>query len=131
MTLYDGATTRPTHYYAYGKTLDNPTDHWYDFTFDGETGAVIGSDRITLHFVDGKRGDEDPSPNSIMHAGAQVVLGPPIPSSVQSDAGGCSITTHKSSQALRGGDWLLVSLFLVMLGLMHRRIHGDQNATGD
>ena len=46
-------------YYKYGPTPDNPTDHWYDFSYDGETGAQILSDHVVLHFVDGKRGDHD------------------------------------------------------------------------
>ena len=46
-------------YYKYGPTPDNPTDHWYEFLYDGETGAEIDGNTITLHFVDGKRGDDD------------------------------------------------------------------------
>ena|GEM_PF-2464289 len=46
-------------YWKYGRTLDNPTPHWYEFLYDGTTGAEILSDRIILHFVDGLRGDND------------------------------------------------------------------------
>src|SRR3990167_7126230 len=76
VTLYDGATNRPTRYYAYGKTPDDPSPHWYDLTFDGETGAEIKSDRVILHFADGKRGDDDldPANGSITHAGGQAVV---------------------------------------------------------
>jgi MYXO-CTERM domain-containing protein len=120
VTLYDGATNRPTRYYAYGKTLDNQTDHWYDFTFDGVTGAEIKNDRIILHFVDGERGDDDLDPNndSISHTGAQAVVTTSSTQSAQS--GGCSIATTPSKTP-RGGDWIIVSLFLGMLALVRRR----------
>ncbi|GAB4512143.1 MAG: hypothetical protein Tsb0026_15830 [Sulfuricaulis sp.] len=119
LTVYDGAATRPTHYYAYGPTSGNPAPHWYDFAFDGETGAEIKNDRILLHFVDGKRGDDDRTENnSITHTGAQAVLTPTASTDAQS--GGCSITA-KSSQASRGGDWALVSVFLIVLAIVRKR----------
>jgi uncharacterized repeat protein (TIGR01451 family) len=46
-------------YYKYGPTPDTPLDHWYAFAYDGETGAEIGVGAVTLHLVDGKRGDGD------------------------------------------------------------------------
>ena len=120
VTMYDGATVRPTRYYAYGPTPDDPAPHWYDFAFDGETGAEIGSDRITLHFIDGKRGDDDlTANNSITHTGAQAVVTENASSSSQS-GGGCSIVTTPS-QTSRGGDWIVVSLFLTLLALVRRR----------
>ena len=126
VTLYDGATNRPTRYYAYGKTQDNQTDHWYDFTYDGETGAEIKNNRIILHFVDGKRGDDDldPTNNSITHTGAQAVVTENTNSSSQA-GGGCSIVTTPS-QASRGGDWIVVSLFLSFIALLRRRARHNQ-----
>lgn len=119
VTLYDGAAARPNRYYAYGKTSDSPSDHWYDFTYDGETGAVISGDKITLHFVDGKRGDDDLTVNdSITHAGAQAVT-ENADSSSQA-GGGCSIVATPL-QTSRGGDWIVVSLFLALLALIRRR----------
>ena len=50
-------------YYKYGPTLDNPDDHWYEFLYDGTTGAVIQDNMITLYFVDGLRGDSDLAAN--------------------------------------------------------------------
>ena len=51
-------------YYKYGPTPDNPTEHWYEFLYDGTTGAEIVSNRtIVLHFVDGQRGDSDLTAN--------------------------------------------------------------------
>jgi hypothetical protein len=46
-------------YYKYTKTPDNPTPHWYEFLYDGTTGAIISGNKITLHFQDGERGDDD------------------------------------------------------------------------
>ena len=64
LTLPVGAA--PTTYYKYGPTPTNPADHWYEFLFDGETGAEINGNIITLHFGDGKRGDDIPAQDSII-----------------------------------------------------------------
>jgi cyclophilin family peptidyl-prolyl cis-trans isomerase len=122
VTMYDGASVRPTHYYAYGPTPDNPAPHWYNFAFDGETGAEIGADRITLHFVDGMRGDDDLDPNngSITHTGAQAVVTTTASTQSTQAGGGCSIVTTPS-QTSRGGDWIVVSLFLAFVALVRKR----------
>jgi len=49
----------PTSYYKYGPTPDNPSSHWYEFMYDGEKGAVIDNNIITLYFIDGRKGDSD------------------------------------------------------------------------
>ena len=46
-------------YWKYDATPDNPTPHWYEFLYDGTTGAEINSNVVTLHFQDGARGDSD------------------------------------------------------------------------
>jgi hypothetical protein len=65
--------TRVDTYYNYGPTPDNPTVHWYEFLYDGETGAEILEDQILLHFKDGQRGDHDLAVN-----GEIVTLGAPM-----------------------------------------------------
>lgn len=50
-------------YKKYGPTPDNPTPHWYDFMYDGQTGAEISGGVVTLHLVDGLRGDDDLTEN--------------------------------------------------------------------
>ena len=50
-------------YYRFGPTPENPTPHWYEFLFDGVTGAELLADEIRLHFVDGARGDDDLTAN--------------------------------------------------------------------
>jgi cyclophilin family peptidyl-prolyl cis-trans isomerase len=118
VTLHDGSGERPTHYYAYGPTPGNPAPHWYDFMFDGVTGAEIKSDRIILHFVDGMRGDDDLTVNdSLTHTGAQAMVTTVDDGSAQ--GGGCSIVGIPQD-ATRSGDWIVVSLFLAMLALVRR-----------
>jgi hypothetical protein len=76
MTLYlDG--TPPKTYYKYGKTPDNPQDHWYEFSYDGETGAEVVGNTVVLHFVDGKRGDHDLTANGrVTDPGGPVEIAP-------------------------------------------------------
>jgi ELWxxDGT repeat protein len=59
LRLANGA--RVDTYWNYGPTPDNRTPHWYQFLYDGTTGAEIDNTAhtITLHFVDGQRGDSD------------------------------------------------------------------------
>ncbi len=56
----------PTSYYKYGPTLDQPFAHWYEFMYDGQTGAQISGNVVTLHFTDGRRGDNDLSANGVI-----------------------------------------------------------------
>jgi hypothetical protein len=53
----------PDFYLMYGPTPTIPYDHYYDFAYDGKTGAVFNGDTITLHFIDGQRGDNDLTAN--------------------------------------------------------------------
>jgi hypothetical protein len=50
-------------YWRYSPTREDPSPHWYRFDFDGTTGAEIVHEldqtRITLHYIDGARGDGD------------------------------------------------------------------------
>ena len=50
-------------YFKYDPTPNNSSDHWYDFYYDGQTGAEIFHEasrtRIILHLCDGLRGDGD------------------------------------------------------------------------
>jgi YD repeat-containing protein len=62
-TLYLPRTANLTTYYKYGATPENLVAHWYEFLFNGQTGAEIFHDpartRVVLHFCDGLRGDDD------------------------------------------------------------------------
>ena len=91
-------------YYKFGSTLSNNIDHWYEFLNDGQTGAEINRDVITLHFVDGKRGDDDLTADGILIdvggpgvSGVSVAPGDPAPEPIPiippGDGGGCFIAT--------------------------------------
>ena len=64
MCLY--ANTRPVKFFKFGPTPDNPVDHLYEFSFNGETGAEFRDNEVILHFIDGKRGDSDLTKNGII-----------------------------------------------------------------
>jgi len=49
----------PDTYFNYGPTPSDTTPHWYDFDYDGTTGAEFSGNVVTLHYVDGMRGDDD------------------------------------------------------------------------
>jgi hypothetical protein len=61
-------------FYNYGPTPENPEPHWYPFTYDGTTGAEINGNIVTLHFVDGARGDADLSADGILTAAGGPVF---------------------------------------------------------
>src|SRR5262249_43953282 len=42
------------------------TGQYYDFFYNGETGAVFDGDTITLHLIDGGRGDADGLVNGVI-----------------------------------------------------------------
>ena len=66
-------------YYNFGPTPDNPDPHFYEFLFDGTTGAEILADRIVVHFVDGQRGDHDLTENGeIATRGGPVTNATPL-----------------------------------------------------
>jgi hypothetical protein len=73
-------------YYKFGPTPDNLTPHWYNFLYDGRTGAVINGNEITLYFIDGERGDDDLLKDGIItDPGAPAVTPNKVPAA-QADA---------------------------------------------
>ncbi|MDY6971229.1 MAG: choice-of-anchor U domain-containing protein [Thermodesulfobacteriota bacterium] len=66
LTLYTSSGIDTGSYYKYGPTPDNRLVHWYEFLYDGQTGAEIDGNTIMLHFVDGQRGDDDLSINGMI-----------------------------------------------------------------
>ncbi len=73
ISLYlPGGSTCDT-YYKYSED----SDAWEDFSFDGVTGAEINANVITLHFVDGLRGDQDNEPGVIDDAGTPALSAAP------------------------------------------------------
>jgi cyclophilin family peptidyl-prolyl cis-trans isomerase len=103
----------PTTYYKYGPTPDNSQAHWYEFMYDGETGAEINGNHITLHFVDGQRGDSDLVVNG-------VIVDPGAPaqkaniSGSSGGGGGCSLIGQSRNPAQAGAWWIIFSLILLL-----------------
>lgn len=62
MTFPGGAT--PKTYYKHGMTPDNQLDHWYEFSYDEQTGVEINGNVIAFHFTDASRGDDTLIPDS-------------------------------------------------------------------
>lgn len=112
MTLYLPVGSAPTTYYKYGPTPSDPTNHWYEFLYDGTTGAEITGDVITLHFVDGLRGDNDLLVNgTIVDPG-----GPVVPKTVTPDTpvDGGSLTDNVAQSgggSGGGGGCFIESIF--------------------
>jgi hypothetical protein len=104
VTLYLPNGASPTTFYKYGPEPTEPDDHWYEFLYDGETGAEINKNIITLHFVDGKRGDGDLDDTN----GVIVDPGGPGLSNGNTDGsshdkggnGGCFVITAKFSSPI-------------------------------
>ena len=59
ITIIVHGPQRFNSYLKFGPTPDDPEPHWYDFSYDGVTGAQFEGNRITLFLKDGLRGDDD------------------------------------------------------------------------
>ena len=60
VTLFLPSDVEVNSYWKYGPTPDDAEPHWYEFVYDGETGAQFpAAGEIVLHFKDGERGDDD------------------------------------------------------------------------
>ena len=97
--LPDGETADV--YYKFGPTADDGSDHWYDFTHDGQTGAEIDGNRITFHFIDGQRGDDD-----LVANGTIVDIGGPGISTVTTGGGSSDIQNDSGSGGGGGGCFI-------------------------
>ena len=93
VTIYLPAGANPNTYYKFGPTPGNPTDHWYEFLYDGQTGAQFSGNVITLHFVDGLRGDDDLTANGLI-----VDQGAPGLPVVDQTGPSLAITSHANHQ---------------------------------
>jgi hypothetical protein len=124
LTLYLPEGTEPDSYLKYGPTPDDETDHWYEFVYDGVTGAEIDGNVITLHFVDGDEGDDDlPQNGTIVDAGGPMLDSGTAPDSGDygPTGGGCfvgSLTEGRRSASSSGG-WATVALAALLC-----RLHG-------
>jgi hypothetical protein len=88
VTIYLPDGEAPATYWKYGPTPLDGTNHWYEFLYNGTTGAEFNGNVITLHFVDGERGDHD------LDATNGIIVDPGGPALVvESSSSGCFIAT--------------------------------------
>jgi len=96
-------------YYKYGPTPDDPTAHWYEFMFDGQTGAVIVGNVIRLHFVDGLRGDDDLTANG-------VIVEPGAPVTTDGNPPAAPMITEVTDDTGTAGDGITSDNTLILSG---------------
>lgn len=82
-------------WYQYGGPSDTPAPQWYEFVYDGQTGAELDGTRVILHLVDSERGDHDLLPD-----GNLLSLGGPAQVS-----GGLAAGLEVEPSELRLGGW--------------------------
>ncbi len=109
VTLYfDGEA--PNTYYLFGSTIGEPTPHWYEFLYDGKTGAEIRAFDVTLHFVDGDGGDDNPTPDgTITSEGGPGIISRQAPLA-SGGGGGCSIIGRKINASDAFGTYGVILL---------------------
>jgi len=120
----------PDSYYKYGPTPLNPAKHWYRFDYDPltGTGADINGNVVTLHLVDGDRGDGDLSPDGEIYDPGAMATNIAIVGSGGGGGGGCTISTISGGQK-KGGEWLLLLMLVFVLQVCrHFKICRKQGA---
>jgi nitrous oxidase accessory protein NosD len=60
------AGTQYSTFYRYGPTADDSQPHWYEFKYDGATGAFLQYGRVKQWIRDGGRGDDDGTANGVI-----------------------------------------------------------------
>lgn len=91
--LFLPAGANPSTYYRFGPTPADNSDHWYEFLFDGQTGADISGNPIIIDFANGVRGDDDLDDTNLVIKDAG---GPGFPAPQPKGGGGgggCFIST--------------------------------------
>ena len=101
VTLFLPPGVTANTFWNYGPTPDNTAPHWYEFKYDGTTGAEMQADRVILHFVDGQRGDHDLTKN-----GAISTLGGP-------GLATALLLNISTRLPVTGGDHVLIAGFIV------------------
>jgi len=76
-------------YWKFGPEPANATPHWYEFLFDGTTGATINANVVTLTLVDGGRGDHDGAANGVIVDPGGVALVTEVLAPLPPPIGGC------------------------------------------
>ncbi|MFV1972324.1 MAG: peptidylprolyl isomerase [Thiohalobacterales bacterium] len=121
--LYLPPGVEPKAYFKFGPTPDNAEPHWYEFNFDGETGAVFNGNVVELYFVDGKRGDSDLTANGvIIDPGAPAVEAKNTGGGGGGGGGGCSLNPAASHPLQAGAWWLLLALLAVIGSFTRQKV---------
>jgi cyclophilin family peptidyl-prolyl cis-trans isomerase len=107
----------PVKFFKYGPTPDNPEDHLYEFNYNGETGAEINGNVVTLHFIDGQRGDSDLMANGkITDPGTPASLAKNTGTDGGGSGGGCSLNRSDSHPGQAGAWWILLGMSALYAG---------------
>ena len=126
LTLYLPEDAQPDSYLKYGPTPDDETDHWYDFVYDGVTGAEIDGNVITLHFVDGDEGDDDLTQNGVViDAGGPMVDSGGAPDSGDygpMGGGGCFVSGLATDGRFSGLTAGALAALLCLASLLRIRV---------
>jgi len=102
-------------FWKFGPEAGAPDPHFYEFLFDGTTGATVSGNTVTIVFVDGMRGDSDASANGAIvdpGAPARAVDDGPVTPQPTPDCGTGACAT---------GTMSMMPLLLFGMGLMRRR----------
>ena len=112
--------TPADHLYTLGPDTGNLTEHWYDFSYDGATGTgmEINGNIMTLHLVDGGRGDRDRSSNGTIYMAVAPAVA--IATSSGSSGGGCTLSPG-AGNSRKAGAWLLMLMLGSCWWLVRRR----------
>lgn len=98
----------PNTYYMYGPTPDNHNPHWYEFKFNGVTGAeFFGNNYVVLNFVDGERGDADLAANGRISDPGAPGITTVTTSSSGGGGGGCTLSTSSTRSSMSVDFWLI------------------------
>jgi cyclophilin family peptidyl-prolyl cis-trans isomerase len=116
---------KPSSYFMFGPTPNNPEPHYYEFRFDPATGtgAVINGNVITLHFVDGERGDSDLDGTNgvISDPGGPAFPSLNIGGGGGGSSGGCTLTGSYGSGPEQAGAWWLLLTLISLAGMWRIR----------
>ena len=102
-------------YWKFGPEPAAPMPHWYEFLFDGTTGATIDGHVVTLRLVDGLRGDNDLTVNGVIVEPGAPGLAPSSPGTQPADSSDCG-------NGMCGmGTGMTMPMMLLGMGWMRRR----------
>jgi hypothetical protein len=109
-------------YYKFGGEPDDLVPHWYEFLFEDltQTGAEFPAPfEITLHLVDGDRGDDDLTVDGtiIDQGGPGIVQVPPPPPQAPGGGGGCAVVGGQAGWNFRetmGARGILILAFVLL-----------------